>query len=146
MKLKKWNDYSNLEKQTLLKHWWLYYGKLLITAQEDHHFNQLVEKYPNTMMDVALFAYLLGESSQTLIAAMRQNRIKELLKTIDVSMEELRLGENFCVIEEQFLSMLVESYNYPTPSIPMSKEEMDRQVRDMGKDPEKVIYIDKSKF
>lgn len=124
----------------------VYYGKLLITEAENEIFGQLIERYPNHLMEVALFAFLQEESSQTLIYAIRQNRTEELLKIIDASMEEVRLDEDFCAIEKEFISMLVESYNHPEPDVPMEQEEIDKQLRNMGVDPEKVIYMGQTKL
>lgn len=34
MKIKEWGQYSVDEKTELLKYWWHYYGKLVITYEE----------------------------------------------------------------------------------------------------------------
>ena len=141
MEVKEWDKYSEEEKKNLLKHWWYYYGKLVITLGEQERFEQLVERDLEQIMDVALFAFLFEQSSQTLIYAMRQNRLKEFFDVVNASMNDIRLEEDFCDIKKEFISMLVESYNHPEPDVPMKKEELDKQLRDMGRDPNRVVYI-----
>jgi len=144
MEIKEWNQYSKEEKETLLKHWWYYYGKLVITPSEQEHFEQLVKKNSEQIMDVALFAFFFEQSSQTLIYAMRQNRVEEFLEVVDNSMEGIQSEEDFCDIKKEFISMLVESYNHLEPDVPISDEELRQQIVDMGMNPEKVVCIKKS--
>ena len=141
MEFKEWNQYSKEEKETLLKHWWHYYGKLMITLEEQERFSQLVERYTEQIMDVALFSFFLDQSSQSLISAMRQNRVQEFLEVVDVSMEDVRSEEDFCLAQRQFISMLVESYNHSEPDVPMGEDQINEQLKEMGIHPEKVVHI-----
>lgn len=93
------------------------------------------------MMDVALFAFFFDQSSQALIYAMRQNRVEEFLVVVGASMQDVQSEEQFLDVKKGFISMLVESYNHPEPDVPMKKEEFDKQLRDMGRDPDRVVYV-----
>ncbi len=145
MEIKEWAQYSREEKKTLLKHWWYYYGKLLITLEEQEIFEHLVEECPDCIMSIALFSYLQDKSSQNLIYAIRQNRVKELINLIDSSMESVKQDVGFSDIELQFISILVGSYNHPEPDVSMSEEEINRQLKDIGIDPNRVVHIQKKK-
>ena len=113
----------------------------MITLEEQERFSQLVERYTEQIMDVALFSFFLDQSSQSLISAMRQNRVQEFLEVVDVSMEDVRSEEDFCLAQRQFISMLVESYNHSEPDVPMGEDQINEQLKEMGIHPEKVVHI-----
>lgn len=146
MEIKEWDQYSEDEKTKLLKHWWHYYGKLVITYEEMAYFERLVKRNPDQMMDVALFSFFMEHSSQLLIYAMRQNRVQQFLDVVNASMQDVQSDEEFRDTKNGFISMLVESYNHPEPDVPMKKEELDKQLRDMGRDPDRVVYMRNFKY
>lgn len=64
MELKKWDQYSDQEKYELLFHWWFYYGKMIITEEENREFQELARCFPNQIMNFATLSYIVGKSSQ----------------------------------------------------------------------------------
>ncbi len=141
MKLKKWNQYSDQEKYELLFHWWFYYGKMVITQEENEAFQELAKRFPDQIMNFATLSYVQGKSSQPLIQMMRENQLENVLSVATMSMENFQQNATFCRAREGLLSNLVQTYNHPEPSVPMSKAEIDQQLRDMDRDPEKAIYV-----
>ena len=82
MEFKKFNEYSQNEKEELLMHWFHYYGKILVTVEEIEKFYELVKSDSNLIKDAAMVAYVLGESSQGIINAMRTNNLDNYFEDI----------------------------------------------------------------
>ncbi|MDE5587198.1 MAG: hypothetical protein K2I72_02365 [Bacilli bacterium] len=114
---------------------------MIITAEENEAFQELAKCFPDQIMQFATLSYTQGQSSQPLIKMMRENQLEKLVSIATASTESFQRNAVFCRARAKLLSNLVQSYNHPEPSVPMSKEEMDRQMREMGRDPEKAIYI-----
>lgn len=134
MEEKKFNLYSEEEREALLMHWWYYYGKVLVTLSEVEQFYDLVKKDSMLMWNVAVTSYLCDLSSQPLISAMRSNHVNEYLEDVREFSSSGNYREISEKIEPKFLSMVVDSYNYPQAPIPFSKEEIVSQVTAMYKE------------
>jgi len=130
MEVKKWNEYSESEKQTLLNHLFTYYGKLIFNLEELEMFSYLTSKIPDTLFKIFVSSYLVGENGQTIILEVLRNekekQIAALKKKIDnYNAEELKEYEN------EFLAEIVKTYNTPEAPIPLSEEEIKRQLTKM---------------
>ncbi|MBQ7140659.1 MAG: hypothetical protein IJO32_04070 [Bacilli bacterium] len=139
MENKSWNEYSKEDKNELLQHWWYYYGKVIITMDEWEQFNKLVEKDSDKIFELAVVAYMHKLSSQPLIRAMRENRIDELMLTIpnidenEKNKDKILFKALYEELKKEFISMLVKTYNKTEPSIPMEKEVIAKQVKEIIK-------------
>ena len=117
MEVKNWSEYSKSEKQTLLNHLFTYYGKLIFNLEELEMFSYLTSKIPDTLFKIFVSSYLVGENGQT-IAALKK-------KIDNYNAEELKEYEN------EFLAEIVKTYNTPEAPIPLSDEEIKRQLTKM---------------
>ena len=131
MEVKKFGEYNDIERKELLMHWWYYYGKLLVSLAEYEEFERLVDEDSSLMMDVAVMSFLVGESSQMLIGAMRQDKVNEYLDLVRRMKDE----EYFKKIEEDvqaaFIEEVVGTYNSPEPDIPMTQEQILNSLVDL---------------
>ena len=128
MEIKEWNLYTKEEKKEILRHWWYYYGKLLISFEEIEEFNKLLDTNIEDIYVAALMSYLEGLSSQVLIYAMREGRVEEFFKILPNFKDDEKLKDAFNAISRDFLNEVVGTLNNPEPSIPMSNEEIIRQL------------------
>lgn len=130
-----WEDYTHEEKSDLLQHWWYYYGKMIITLAEWEEFNKLVKDNTDKVFDVAVINYVYGVSSQPLICAMRENKVKELFESLpkidEIQDEEFKTA--YTQAKKGFIAMLIKSYNKPDPAVPMEKEIVNRQIKELAK-------------
>ena len=130
MEKKRFSEYSREEKEVLLMHWWHYYGKMLITFAEMEKFHDLVREDSNLIKDVAIVSYILGYSSQGIIKAMRTNDLDnyfEGIRKFVSSSQYMAIKEE---TEDMFFGQLIETYNKPEPSVPMSEEQF---LEELGK-------------
>lgn len=134
----KFSLYTEEEREALLMHWWYYYGKLMVTLAEMEEFHKMVEEDSMLMKDVALTAYLLGYSSQGLIKAMRTNDLDNFLEGIKIftKTDEYKMVED--ELEQIFLREIVGTYNVPEANVPMSDDEMARQIAEIIGEPNVV--------
>lgn len=130
MEKKKFSEYSGEEKETLLMHWWHYYGKMLVTLAEIEKFNELVKEDSDLIKDVAMVSYILGYSSQGLIKAMRTNDLENYFEGIKKFVESSEYKAIKEEAEEMFFEQVVETYNNPEPSVKMSEEQI---MEELGK-------------
>ena len=123
MEFKKFNEYSQNEKEELLMHWFHYYGKILVTVEEIEKFYELVKSDSNLIKDAAMVAYVLGESSQGIINAMRTNNLDNYFEDIKSYVTSARYRTIAEEAEDMFFEQVVDTYNNPEPSVKMSEEQ-----------------------
>lgn len=128
---KKFDLYSEEDRETLLMHWWYYYGKLMITLAEMEEFNKMVKEDSMLMKDVAITAYLLGYSSQGLIKAMRTGDLDNFLEGIKLFTKTSEYKQVEDELEQVFLKEIVGTYNGPEANVPMSEEDMASQIAEI---------------
>lgn len=129
MKIKEWEKYTKEEKKEILNHWWYYYGKLLLSLDEIEKFNKLLDSNTDDIFVTALCGYAQGLSSQVLIGAMRQGKVDELFGILPDFKNDEKLKEAFKTISADFLNEVVGTLNNPEPDIPMSEEEIIKQLK-----------------
>lgn len=123
--------YTEEERQELLRHWWSYYGKMLITLEENDQFLKLVEKDSKMMMDAALVSYAGGVSSQFLILAMRNGALDSYLKMVSEIANSDTYKSDRKMIEASFIDLIVDSYNNPEPAVPFTLDQIVEQLIDI---------------
>lgn len=130
MELKKWVDYSLVEKRILLGHLFNYYGKSLFNLTELEMYTYLTSMIPDTLFKIFIRSYLNGLNGQTVI-------LEILRKEKGVQSALLKEKANECypkyieVYEDEFLAEVVKTYNSPQPAIPLSSEEINKQLAKM---------------
>ena len=132
MQIKEWNEYTEDEKSSLLTHWFHYYGKLVYTLDELEKFQDLTKKDSNKMFSAAVACYISGGNSSLLLTGLRQDGEK----FIDVAGNrggDLRdkNEEEYEAIASSFIEEIVTTYNNPKPDIPLTEEELLRQLGDI---------------
>lgn len=121
---KKWEELSSQTKLDLLRHWFTYYGGLIITFDEIEKFDKLAQTYPDEIFDSIVTSYLATENhtiqSNLLIMSMRRGLVAELFKSIirykSLSDEE---KEKFDPVRCMLVDELVTTYLDPQPPVPM---------------------------
>ena len=126
---KKWEEFSSEEKTSILNHWFLYYGGLIVTLEEVENFRKLAETKQDDIFNFITTSFLFQNTIQSnvLVLSMRQNKVDELfnvtLKIDEVEDEQARAqiekARSFIVKE------MVHTYLYPEPPVPLNgqKEE-----------------------
>lgn len=127
MEIKDFDDYTKDEQTALLLHWWYYYGKIIFTLEEIENFKKMIEKDSRQILALATLGYYHGITNQPIIAAMRQNKMDELLATIPNFNDE-KTKESFLTIEKDLIKELVKTYNNPEPSIPLDQTTLTNQI------------------
>lgn len=130
MEIKNWNEYSESEKQALLKHLFTYYGKMIFSLEELEMYSYLTSRIPDSLFKIFVSSYFVGENGQTVILEVLRNeqekQVAALKKKIDnYNDEELKEYEN------EFLAEIVKTYNTPEAPVPLSEEEIKRQIAKM---------------
>ena len=134
MEKKLFDEYSLEEKESLLMHWWYYYGKLLVNLDEIERFHGMVLTDPHQIYKCAVVSYILGYSSQGIVEAMRSNEIDKYFENINSIWEKKEFEEIRLEVESAFVEEIVGTYNEPEANVPMSDEEIASQVISMVKD------------
>lgn len=124
IEFKNWDSYTKEEKEKLLLHWFLYYGKSLYTLDEVNQYINLIDKNQDDIFHLFITAYENNINGQTLILrAIRKNAIDEIIN------QERNIYETNINIELFYILTIVNSYNNPRPSIPLSEEEIKKQIK-----------------
>lgn len=133
LEIKKWNDYSLEEQSELLNHWWHYYGNIIFTLDELEQFNELIKKDSHKVLELAVANFIIGQSTQSLIQAMRVNKVDNLMNALPSleNNDDEEFKAMYTKVENDLISILVESYNNPEPSIPMEPEVAKEQIKDI---------------
>lgn len=122
---KKWNEYTQTEKEAILHHWWNYFGKVVMGSGESQKIDKLIEKYTENIYEIAVNGYLNNMHGQVLIMALRTGKIEEMFKNTikknELSEEYKKIYES---VEDEFINTVVTSYNSDNPKMSMSKEEI----------------------
>ena len=127
MEIKDWNEYTKEEQESLLMHYWSYYGSEIHTFDEVMKYNDLVKSNPKQIFDFVMFCMANDKNAQSLLVnAMRLGNIDDLIKSlVDCIPED---SEDYLNKSRYSISILVQSYNNPQPSIPFSQEELVKQL------------------
>lgn len=122
------DEYTVDEKSALLKFWWYYYGKVMISLKEWETFNKLVETNLDDVLTVAVIALMYNKSSQDIISAMRKNKLDTLFRRAQKIRTKLERKGKFDILLNRFFTLVVEAYNNPEPNIPMDDGEIEEQI------------------
>jgi hypothetical protein len=134
MELKKFNDYTKDEQKKLLLHWWHYFGKVLYSLDELNQFNSMIDKNSNEVMMMAVLAYIYKQTSQPIIASMREGKIEEFRAILPILDEEPKeIKEYFEKQELNLLTQIVKTYNNPEPDVPFGNTPIVKSRRSPNK-------------
>lgn len=122
------DEYTIDEKSTLMRFWWYYYGKVVISLKEWETFNSLVETNLDDVLTVAVIALMYNKSSQDIISAMRENKLDKLFRRALKIRTKLEKKGKFDVLLNQFFTLVVDAYNNPEPNIPMDGDVIEEQI------------------
>lgn len=130
MEKKKWSEYTQEEKETLLHHWLYYHGFAIVSIRDIVKFDIVTREHTDKIYEVAINGYINNMNAKVLIMALRNNNVERLFDNT-IKKEELNQTQKeiYNSYENEFLEMLVDSYNNPKAPVPMSEEEIISQVR-----------------
>lgn len=131
MKLKKWDEYTQEEKQDLLIHYFYYYGKTFITLEEYDKYISIVKENPDCILNYALIALAKEEGPTPLVYAIRNNKQDEILELCTKTINKIdeKLVET---IKDSFLNQIVTTYNHPEPDIPFTEEQTLEEIKKLN--------------
>ncbi len=142
MELKQFSEYSKEEQVGLLRHWWFYYGKLLVNLTDIEAFDKLVQEDPEFVKNTAVVAFVNGQSSQALVGAVRTGRVEELRGIINNIVGSADYKKISGVVEADFMKEVVGTFNQPQPPVSMTEEQIVQSVAAMhGVNPSNVEVI-----
>lgn len=129
---KSFDEYTQEEKETILNHWFYYYGKSIITMKELELFNELVKNKTNMVWDIAVISYIDGYSSYGLLNAMRSNSLEEYFETIRKKKEDYYnfppKKTYYFWKQNKLISEIVRTYNNPEPAVEMEFSQIVEQL------------------
>lgn len=131
MEVKKFEDYTSEEQGALLLHWWNYYGKVPYSLAELEKFRELITEDSKLVKNIAVLSFVFEQSSQALIKAMRDGTLEDYLTGISKICDNNDFKEQLKEAENDFIEMLVRTYNCPEPSVPMSLEQVLESVSEL---------------
>lgn len=129
MELKDWNDYTPEEKEALLRHLFIYYGKYVYSLEELEMFDALIKEAPDKMFEIFLHSYVIKKNGQPIILEALRKNDKPLIN-LKAEIKKYK-EEDIEEYKKFFLTKIVNTFNNKAPSIPLSKEEFDRQLKRM---------------
>ncbi len=129
MELKDWNDYTPEEKEALLRHLFIYYGKYVYSLEELEMFEALIKEAPDKIFEIFLHSYVIKKNGQPIILEALRKNDKPLIN-LKAEIKKYK-EEDIEEYKKFFLTKIVNTFNNKAPSIPLSKEEFDRQLKRM---------------
>lgn len=129
MELKDWNDYTPEEKEALLRHLFIYYGKYIFSLEELEMFEALIKEAPDKIFEIFLHSYVIKKNGQPIILEALRKNDKPLIN-LKAEIKKYK-EEDIEEYKKFFLTEIVNTFNNKAPSIPLSKEEFDRQLKRM---------------
>lgn len=129
MELKDWNDYTPEEKEALLRHLFIYYGKYVYSLEELEMFEALIKEAPDKIFEIFLHSNVIKKNGQPIILEALRKNDKPLIN-LKAEIKKYK-EEDIEEYKKFFLTEIVNTFNNKAPSIPLSKEEFDRQLKRM---------------
>lgn len=129
MELKDWNDYTPEEKEALLRHLFIYYGKYVYSLEELEMFDALIKEAPDKIFEIFLHSNVIKKNGQPIILEALRKNDKPLIN-LKAEIKKYK-EEDIEEYKKFFLTKIVNTFNNKAPSIPLSKEEFDRQLKRM---------------
>ncbi len=129
MELKDWNDYTPEEKEALLRHLFIYYGKYVYSLEELEMFDALIKEAPDKIFEIFLHSNVIKKNGQPIILEALRKNDKPLIN-LKAEIKKYK-EEDVEEYKKFFLTEIVNTFNNKAPSIPLSKEEFDRQLKRM---------------
>lgn len=129
MELKDWNDYTPEEKEALLRHLFIYYGKYVYSLEELEMFDALIKEAPDKIFEIFLHSNVIKKNGQPIILEALRKNDKPLIN-LKAEIKKYK-EEDIEEYKKFFLTEIVNTFNNKAPSIPLSKEEFDRQLKRM---------------
>lgn len=110
MELKKFNEYTEEEKETLLLHVWNYRNHLLTTDKENEMFEELIKHNSQDVFDSIITSFSSGNTVENLIFAMRSGTLAEYFDNVKDQKQDMDFSNEAEVIEREVLRIIVKSY------------------------------------
>lgn len=132
MKLKKWEEYTDEEKEDLLIHYFYYYGKTFINLDEYEKYIELAKTNFDSILNYALIAFTKNEGPTPLVYAIRKGKQEELLNLCTKAIKEIKDKNLVETITDTFINLLVTTYNHPEPDIPFSEEQTLEELKKLN--------------
>ena len=129
MELKDWNDYTPEEKEALLRHLFIYYGKYVYSLEELEMFDALIKEAPDKIFEIFLHSNVIKKNGQPIILEALRKNDKPLIN-LKAEIKKYK-EEDVEEYKKFFLTEIVNTFNNKAPSRPLSKEEFDRQLKRM---------------
>lgn len=129
MELKDWNDYTPEEKEALLRHLFIYYGKYVYSLEELEMFDALIKEAPDKIFEIFLHSNVIKKNGQPIILEALRKNDKPLIN-LKAEIKKYK-EEDIEEYKKFFFTEIVNTFNNKAPSIPLSKEEFDRQLKRM---------------
>lgn len=143
MEEKKFSNYTQEEKEILLMHWFHYYGKDIYSLAEAEEVYKAILANADSVKDAAVVAYVAGEGSAQLLRAMRYGTLDSHLRAVSELGKSGDVASIYEKAEELFISEIVETYNNPEASIPLTDEEILKSVIELYGDGEvEILNVD----
>jgi len=123
MEIKKtWEEYNKEEKETLLNHWFYYYGGMLMTPKDLEDFQSLSKTKQDEVFNHIVTNYIFNSTIQSnlLLMFMREGKVDEFLKhSIDPSKLSEENKAAFNDIRNMIAKEVSTTFLSPEPPVPL---------------------------
>jgi hypothetical protein len=130
MEKKEWSLYTQDEKEALLAHWLHYLGAAIVTGKDLIKFDILAKEYTEDIYRVAINGYINNMNATVLVMSIRNNCVdklfKKVIKKVELNDAQKEIYESY---ENDFIDMLVDSYNDPKAPVPLSEDQIIEQLK-----------------
>ena len=104
---KSWNEYSILEKKSLLNLWFYYTSSGTIKREEAIKFRELLDQDVDLIMHLAVCQAMIGQSANQVVLSMRNGTIDTVL----TALPEMDGTEDYEYVKKLTIAMLVRLYD-----------------------------------
>ena len=119
---KKWEEFTEEEKTSLLNHWFYYYGGTIMTLKDIENFRKISGTKQDEIFNhiVTLYIYKRTIQSNLLVACLREQKTDELFAQ-SLKLEDVLEGKEqaFEDIRKMITNEILSSFIAPEPPVPM---------------------------
>ena len=122
MEKKKFDQYTKEEKIKILEFWFYYYGKTLVTLDEIHEIDELIETNPDRIFDYIAISYLANKTiaPTVLLQSMAMGELEKLFDSVPrIEDMDVSIQDNYRDFYYGLVDEIVHDMNNPQPSVPM---------------------------
>lgn len=122
MEQRRWEEYTVEEKKSIVIQWWYYFGRVLVMSEETEEFERLLEMDVDLIFKSALLFEMQGYTTEPFVAAMKNNRLIELLNWLLLFVNREGYKRVYPLRSAEFIGKVLESFDKPKELVSLRDE------------------------